>query len=151
MFSHILVPLDGSEFAERALDYALSLASHYGSKISLLQVLPPGSYEWEGEMRAELPDAEDKIHQVETGEATLYLKEKEQALRTQGYNVTAVIVRGRAVPAAILDTVDSENADAIVMTTHGLTGIQRWMIGSVAERVSRHAQVPLLLVRATPT
>lgn len=149
MFSHILVPLDGSGFAEKALDYALSLAGHYGSKISLLQVLAPGGYEWEGEMRAELPDAEEKIQQVEAGEATLYLREKERELRAQGYAVTAVIVRGRGVPAAILDAVESEKADAIVMTTHGLTGIQRWMLGSVAERVSRHAQVPVLLVRAT--
>lgn len=149
MFQHLLVPLDGSDFAEHALTYALSLARQYGSQITLLRVLPPGRWEWEGEMRAELPDGGDRVHEVERSQAELYLEEKKNELDARGVEVTAILIPGRGVAEAILDTAVAEDADTIIIATHGLTGIQRWMIGSVAERVMRHAPVPVLLIRAS--
>lgn len=147
MFKHLLVPLDGSEFAENALAYATSLADNYQSKITLVQVLPPGKYEWKAEMKAELPNAEDKIQRVEASSATLYLETKERELTASGYDVSGLIMPGKGVADAILKAAESEKADTIIMTTHGLKGIQRLMLGSVAERVSRHAPIPILLVR----
>lgn len=147
MFQHLLIPLDGSSFAEKALPYALSLADNYSSQLTLLRVLPPGRWEWEGEMRAELPEGSERVHEVEQSEAELYVAAQKDTLAAQGYTVTGLVVRGRNVAEAILDTAEAEGVDTIVMTTHGLTGLQRWMMGSVAERVSRHALVPVLLVR----
>ena len=147
MFKHLLVPLDGSTFAESALEYALSLADQYGSDLTLLQVLPPGQYHWEAEMRAELPHLQEEIQTAETGDAAHYLHQKEDDLRARGYTVTALVIRGQGVPDAILDAAEEEQIDTIVMSTHGLTGVRRWLLGSVASRVVRHATVPVLLVR----
>lgn len=150
MFKHLLVPLDGSSFAEGALDYALSLAGQYDAKLTLLQVLPPSQWQWEAEMRAELPHLQEEIQAAETGDATAYLRQQEASLSARGYNVTALVIRGRGIPDAILDTAEEEDIDTIVMSTHGLTGVRRWMLGSVASRVVRHATVPVLLVRCQP-
>ncbi|NOX62948.1 MAG: universal stress protein [Chloroflexi bacterium] len=147
MFNHLLVPLDGSPFAEKALPYALEIAEKCNAKITLVHVIPPGQWEWEAEMRAELPEGEESAHQHDTRDAANYLKKQEEELREQGYDVTALLVKDRAVDKAIIETAKSENADTIIMTTHGLTGLQRRILGSVAEKVTRHAPVPILLIR----
>ncbi|RME84226.1 MAG: universal stress protein [Caldilineae bacterium] len=148
MFKHLLVPLDGSAFAEKALDYALSLASHYQSKVTLFHVLPPGREDWEAEMRAEVTNIINHIREQEKCEICDYLRAKEAEIQAQGIEVDAVVVSRPSVPEAILKTAEEEDVDTIVMSTHGLTGIQRWLLGSVAERVSRHASVPVLLIRS---
>ncbi len=147
MFDHLLVPLDGSPFAEKALPYALKIADKCGSKITLVQVLSPDKWEWEAEMRAELPNSEERVHQYETSEAAAYLKEKERELSAQGYQVTALLIRDRAVDKAIVETAKAEHVDTIIMTTHGLTGLQRRLLGSVAEKVMQRAPTPVLLIR----
>ncbi|MCO5183268.1 MAG: universal stress protein [Anaerolineae bacterium] len=147
MFLHLLVPLDGSHFAEGALAYAASLAGKYGSKITLVRVLPPGSYEWEAEMRAEVPELQDTIQHDEREDALAYLKRQEALLQAQGLDVSALILKNRAVAEAILEAAEQESADVIVMCSHGVSGVQRFLLGSVAERLIRHAPVDVLLVR----
>ncbi|HRQ41963.1 MAG TPA: universal stress protein [Chloroflexota bacterium] len=144
MFQKLLVPLDGSAFGELSLSYARSLAGHYHSEILLLHVVSSG---WEGEMRAEMPSAESTAQAHETHDASQYLREKEQALRDEGFRVTAVIRKGEPVHEMILDTAVSENADTIIMSTHGFTGLKRLMFGNVAEKVISRATKPVLLIR----
>ncbi len=144
MFQHLLVPLDGSKFGEQALAYAQSLAQHYHSQITLVHVLPA---DWEGEMRAEMPGAEAVSRQMEIIDTTNYLRQKEEALRQEGFQVTAVILQGEPVHRKILEAVTSEGADTLIMSTHGFTGIKRLMFGNVAEKVISRAMVPVLLIR----
>jgi len=144
MFKHLLVPLDSSQFAENALEYALSLAQHYDSQITLLHVV---AQEWEAEMRAELPNIEDIAEGTETRSAVTYLSAKEKELKEKGYNVVALVQKGEPVSRTILDTAKSEGADIIVMSSHGFTGLKRLMFGNVAEKVIQHAQIPVLLIR----
>ena len=145
MFKHILIPLDGSPFAEKALEYGTSLAKNYGGEVTLLQVLPPA---WKAEMKAEIPQGEGLTQEVKTAVVTNYLTATEEKLRQQECcTVNALIMRGSNIAELILDAAKAEHIDSIVMSTHGLTGITRWMLGSVAERVVRHATVPVLLVR----
>lgn len=146
MFQNILVPLDGSQFGEQALAHALSLSQKYGGKVTLLHVVPAN---WEGEMRAEMAESEDNAIQAETSGATHYLTEKEQALRAEGYRVTAVIMKGHPIHTMILEATQNEKADTIAMSTHGFSGIRRVMFGNVAKKVIRKATVPVLLVRPT--
>lgn len=144
MFQKLLIPLDGSPFGELTLNYARSLAGQYHSQILLLHVVASA---WEGEMRAEMPVAESTAQAHETDDATAYLWEKEQALRAEGFTVTAVIRQGEPVHEMILDTAVTENADTIIMSTHGFTGLKRLMFGNIAEKVIGRATVPVLLIR----
>jgi len=144
MFQNLLVPLDGSRFGELALMYAQSLAQKYAARIILLHVVPSI---WEAEMRAEVPGSEDIVLETETEDATDYLRQKEKVLRDDGFRVTAVILKGEPIHNMILKASETENADILIMSTHGFTGVRRLMFGNVAEKVINKATVPVLLIR----
>ncbi len=146
MFKHILVPLDGSILAEKALPAALEVARRFDSKITLMRVAQtpvlPGV---DGFAFAEL---EATLRQQAREEAQDYLRAQAGSLRQQGYNVHYHLEVSQPVAETILNTADLLNVDAIVMSTHGWGGIRRWVYGSVADKVLRHAKVPVLLIRA---
>ena len=144
MFKHLLVPLDGSQFGEKALEYALSLAQQYESKVTLLHVVHD---QWQGEMKAESPQLNELTKQKESNQSYIYLNAKEKALQEKGYAVTAIIKSGEPVDRAILDMAATEDVDTIVMSSHGFTGLKRLMFGNTAEKVISQATVPVLLVR----
>lgn len=144
MFTHLLVPLDGSKFGETALEYALSLAQKYDSKITLLHIVHD---QWQGEMRAESPELNELTQQKESNHSYIYLNAKEKDLQEQGYNVESIIKSGEPVAKAILSMAAEEDVDTIVMSSHGFTGLKRLMFGNVAEKVVSRATVPVLLIR----
>jgi nucleotide-binding universal stress UspA family protein len=137
MFDRILIPLDGSRLAEAALAYAEQLPSKH---VELLQVEPatggPGS---EHEAAWKTWQAHRKA------EGIAYLEQAGERFRRQGRAVESTVAFGD--PArCILDA--ASDADLVVMTTHGRSGIRRWLLGSVADTLVRAAAVPVLLVRA---
>ena len=146
MFKKILVTLDGSALAERALEPAIRLAEKFGGAVILLRVVVPE------EIVVAAPGVGPFAYTVqETGvergceEAEAYLR----AIKVQwlGVNVpvrTTVLVG--APPELILDTAKAENVDLIVMSTHGRSGLNRLLYGSVAEAVLRGAHLPVLLI-----
>lgn len=145
MFQHILVPLDGSGFSEKALAYALSLADHYHSELTLVQVIMPA--QWMSMLEAETPEMVDRIRLANESKATAYMKDKVTSLKERGYVVSAEVRESEPIAEAILNTAQANGVDMIVMSTHGRSGINRWVFGSVAERVVRYADMPVLLVR----
>lgn len=144
MFAHLLVPLDGSNFGDEAMTYALSLAQKYASQITLLHVT---SQQWEAEMSAEVPQAEALTEQTETNIMAANLKAKKDKLAADGYKVEALIMKGQPISDVILKAAETENADTIIITTHGLTGWRRHLFGSVAEKVISQSQIPVLVIR----
>ena len=124
----ILVPLDGSPFAERVLEPALALGSLTGAEYTLLRVVPPG---------AEGPRAE----------AEAYLNGMAGRLRGQGARVEVKVRPGRQPAVAILEEETAGGADVIALATHGRRGAARLLLGSVADKVLRGATVPVLLYR----
>lgn len=146
MFTHLLVPLDGSQFGENALEYAKSLAQKFGSKITLLHVVHD---QWQGEMHAESPQLGELTQQKESSQSYIYLNAIEKSLQEDGYNVDAIIKSGEPVDQAILNMATAEDVDTIVMSSHGFTGLKRLMFGNTAEKVVSQATVPVLLVRQT--
>jgi nucleotide-binding universal stress UspA family protein len=145
-FRHILVPLDGSSLAERAIPLATALAEKFGSEILLLRVLdipkptPPTSHPevtigWVREARAQAHE-----------EAQSYLDARQQEVYRQGITVRA-LMRDRSPAEDILQVVSNEKIDLIVMSAHGRGGLARWTFGSVADKVARHSPCPVLLVR----
>ena len=146
MFKHILVPLDGSHLAEIALTAALEIAAKFESEITLLCVaLPPFTiYSVDGRAYANVLIA---MRQHAHDEAKDYLKALKGSLRQQGYIVHTQVMESDSPATAILDVVEAQNMDAIVMSTHGRGGLVRWVYGSVADKVLRHADVPVILIR----
>lgn len=148
-FKRILVPLDGSPVAERALPAALAMAQKFESQIILLRVLdipvptPPTSHPevtigW-------VREARQHAHQ----EAESYLETVQGELDQQGVK-TRILLRDIAPAEDILDVAGAENIDLIIMASHGRGGLARWTFGSVADKVARHSPCPVLLIRQKP-
>jgi nucleotide-binding universal stress UspA family protein len=147
MFKHLLVPLDGSKSAEMALPMAKSLSGQFNSHITLLQVVAlPYAVGFGHESSGTFSDL-NSLNQEMKREATSYMEAKRQALHQAGIQVDVQIVMGKSAAEAILTAVDELEADTIVMSTHGRSGLMRWVFGSVADKVLRHARVPTMLVR----
>lgn len=136
----ILVPVDLSSRSEIAVGYAAMLAGV--TKASLVVML-----------NINLPEQE-VLEELAAAEHLTLEEAAETALRRVGslhapkVEISCVI-RSKSSPAdAILEVVDTEAADMIVLASHGRSGMSRWWLGSVAEKVSRHAHVPLVIVPA---
>lgn len=139
MFERILVPLDGSPMAEMILPQIGRILNREDAEILLLRVI-------------DVPDAPglvvgDAIRYREEDEATRYVHDLALRLGTKAAKVHARIAHGHPAEV-ILETAKTEGATMIAMTTHGRSGLERWALGSVAEKVARASDVPLLLVRS---
>jgi nucleotide-binding universal stress UspA family protein len=141
----ILVPVDFSEHSRAALDYASGLARLSGAAVDVLHVWQIPAFEPPGPIVAE---ARQTLWEAAQSNA-------EQALAgfCEAASKRQVAVRGsRAVAGspvmAIVDAAKAGDYDLIVLGTHGRTGLARALIGSVAERVVRHAHCPVLAVRS---
>jgi nucleotide-binding universal stress UspA family protein len=145
MFGKVLIPLDGSTLAENALEPAFMLAQQQQSKVILTtvpvfhQVLIPGS----AGFGLALPD---QTYELCREEAETYLEQIGSARADSGLTIRCIVPEGD-VAGAIVDLSSQEQADLIVMTTHGYSGFTRWMLGSITDRVLRGALCPVLVVR----
>jgi nucleotide-binding universal stress UspA family protein len=147
MFTHLLVPLDGSRLAETALPATLALAAKFDSTITLLRVVRPPDISTSTSGTA-MTEVLTMLRTYSHEEAESYLHSHQRALRQQGYKVHRHVVFGDAVADIILEVTEERDIDAIVMSTHGRSGLSRWVFGSVADKVLRQAKVPVLLIRA---
>jgi len=141
----ILVPLDGSEMAEQVLPVVGPIARVFEAETTLFQVattyvLGSFSSEW-------YPSLQSTFEMVER-QAEVYLARVAARLNEQGI-VTSTAVRTGPVAESIVKYADTSQTNLIAMCTHGRTGLARWALGSVADRVLRAAGVPILLVRAS--
>jgi nucleotide-binding universal stress UspA family protein len=145
-YRHILVPLDGSVIAERALEQALPLARLSGAEVTLLEVVPPLDQVIE---RNAHPIFVDEQWEARRSRALRYLRGIARQDALSGVKVRVVVELG-PVAETILDYAARHAADAIVIATHGLSGIKRWVLGSVAQKVLAGADRTVVLVRARP-
>jgi nucleotide-binding universal stress UspA family protein len=139
MFRTILVPLDGSALAERALPYAVRLASASGARVALVQVVPvvtSFAYEWAPQPELDLEEAQAYLEAVANG-----LESRVPVATRAVYGDTHHAIREAAT---------TYTADAIVMATHGRTGLNHLVNGSVAEAVLSDSPIPVFLVLEGP-
>lgn len=142
-YKKILVPLDGSETSEAILPEIEKLASFLGASICLLHVVPPPLFPISMEPMVQY----DTITEAFTKGAQAYLRKIERRLREKGFTVEGKLEHGNEAQH-ILEHCEREDIDLVAMSTHGRSGVRRWLLGSVAEKVVRHATKPILLVRA---
>jgi len=147
MFQRILVPLDGSKRAERALPIAARIAHTTGGSIVLVQVvnIPMGYTPAQTQSVA----FEQEVLQI-TSEARKYLADVSSSDVLTGIPTEIEVSFG--VPAStILDMVPTQNVDIIIICSHGSTGMRHWVLGSVAQKIARHSPVPVLILREDGT
>jgi nucleotide-binding universal stress UspA family protein len=144
MYKKILVPLDGSKFAETALAHVKAISqSSTLDKVVLIRVLEPlitDVKDYIGVDRAR--ETEDKLE----ADAKKYIEKKAADLRKEGIHAEAVMVVNGEPAAKILEASKAENIDLIVMSTHGKSAFFHWVFGSVAHKVLANSPVPILVV-----
>jgi len=140
MYKKILVPLDGSELARKALDHAEELAKTYGAEIILLQVVRFMPIYGSPELVTPLI-----VDEKQKEGAERYLTKLAEEMKTRGHKVTAIVKTGQQVAVEIIDFAKKSGVDLIVMCTHGRSGITHWALGSVTHKVLTRAQTPVLL------
>jgi nucleotide-binding universal stress UspA family protein len=141
MYKKILVPLDGSELARRALDQAEKLAQTFDAEIILFQVVPFLPIYGSPELVTPLI-----VDEKQKESAEKYLTQLAEELKKRGFKVTAMVRTGQQVAVEIIDFAKETGVDLIVMCTHGRSGITRWVLGSVAHKVLTRTETPILLL-----
>ncbi len=140
----VVVPLDGSSFAEHALNATYELVTRKDIEIRLVRVPEIAAYP-ASMYGAASYEAVDAYLDATRTEAEIYLTEIVERLKDHEGEVSWEIREG-AASVAILEAANAFNADLIAMASHGRTGFRRFLMGSVAEQVLREAQVPVMLV-----
>ncbi len=156
MYKKLLVPLDGSSFAECAIEHVVSIAQGCNiPEVVLLRVvepLPSTNLEALGQVGV---STIEKVEDWQKSEAADYITKMVQGLKREGVPVKGEIVTGKAADQ-ILDYANNNHFDLIIMSTHGRSGVARWAFGSVADKVVRASTIPVLTVapqgcRVSPT
>ena len=142
-FRTILVPLDGSPLAEQALPLARRIAERAGSKVRLALVhrMPAAQLD---------PGAAKVFTSIELATRKAersYLRSLQATLRQEGVRLASAVTLSGSVGPALAQYVEELGIDLVVMATHGHGGVRRAWLGSVADHLMRHVQVPVLLVR----
>lgn len=145
--SQILVPLDGSELAEKALPHAIALARATSGGITLLRVVPPITFI--DPVGGALPPS-PALWEVWAAEPQLardYLQAVADKLRDTELVVQTTVLEGNPASEIVSYAEEHPEVSRVVMFSHGRSGLGRWIMGSVAEKVLHASPVPLLVVR----
>ena len=145
MYDNILLCLDGSNLAEQILPHVTDLASRFGSRVVLMEVVAdvpitvaPGDPQVVVAQFGRIPRAK---HEAES-----YLKSVAELLRGKGLKVECVVLEG-PVGETISQYAEKSGMDLIAIATHGRSGLGRAVFGSVADYVLRHSRLPVLSIR----
>jgi len=146
MYQSILVPVDGSETAQRALREAIQLARGLSSRIRVIHVVNGAPWMAHGAPRV----TEELVTQLRsTGESIIH--EAKVTVRSAGVEVDDRLIEaiGEEVGDIVVAEANDWPAELIVCGTHGRRGLKRLLMGSDAEHIVRHSPVPVLLVRGS--
>ena len=150
MFERIVVPLDGTPLARRALPYAVEIGKQFRSEMLLVRVVksaPLVLSGFDGPAAVEIiAEAAQRADRRNLSKASRYLDAARRSLEAQGLKVGTYTVLG-APGEEILKLCKEKKASLVVMTTHGRAGLRRAWIGSVADEIVRSSVVPVMVIR----
>ncbi|MFC1871529.1 universal stress protein [Chloroflexota bacterium] len=146
MYQNIMVPLDGSELAEFVLPHVAAIAGGcHVAKVSLIRAVAPIQLYGGLESRFN-PEEREHIDKDSMNVARDYIEQVGRQLKEKGLYVEFEVLYGNVIDT-LVDYANNHDVDLIVMTTHGRSGVSRWFLGSVADRLLRSAAVPVMTVR----
>jgi nucleotide-binding universal stress UspA family protein len=151
MYERILVPLDGSDVAESVLpnveDLVVRMAPTTVIEVILLQVVSTLTYNvLTDDEAAQLPYNKDELEQIKR-KVLEYLEKVAERMRSKGINVKTTASAGHAAEEIIKAAHDT-NTNLIAMSTHGLSGLKRWALGSITDKVLHESDIPVLVISA---
>jgi nucleotide-binding universal stress UspA family protein len=141
----ILTPIDRSGYKEKILAYALSLGKAWGAELTVLHVIDPGRGVPGGRIKEKEREREEE---AKLEAETLLLNTIDPLIRKEGINIKKeVIEESDTVEKAIIDYAKKNNIDVIVIGTKGMTAVEEYFFGSVANAVIHHAHCPVFAIR----
>jgi len=144
MFSRILVAVDGSPFAERALAQAVDLSRKYGARLLIVHVVLRRFYAVTPSEAGVLATTVF-VKEMES-EGKKIIAKSEEVVKAAGVTYESKLVQG--VPAdEIVRIAQAEKVDLIVIGSRGLTEVRAFLLGSVSDKVTHHAKCPILIVK----
>jgi nucleotide-binding universal stress UspA family protein len=143
-YRKIVVPIDGSGWSERAIPHAVDIARNNGAEIILLHVFRVPASEYTDQLA--LAGQDEQINRIRE-EVKRYLMGLRGQMRNQNIECRVQYIEGVGTASLICDYVNEEGVDLVVMTSHGRTGISRFIFGSIAEKVLQGVNVPVLIIR----
>ncbi len=145
MYSKIMVPLDGSKLAECVLPHVEAIAKLSKASVELVQVIEPIELPTRGGLALSVDDIK-QIEEHSRNDVESYLDSIVSRLKNSGIKARSKILSGKAAER-LVDYIHESTFDLVIMTTHGRSGISRWIWGSVAERILHSSSIPVLLIR----
>jgi len=147
-FKKILIPIDGSPFSEASIPYVKELAKGTDGEIVLLRVSEPPvlSADRSPAIKPSWEEYRDILMTEIQRQAEEYMEGIKANIEKSGIKVRSQAILGKAVES-ILRVAQKENINLIAMTTHGRTGVSRWIYGSVASRIVEESLQPVMLIR----
>ncbi|MFP3258124.1 MAG: universal stress protein [Caldivirga sp.] len=142
MFSKILVATDGSQYSDKAVDVAIRLAKVFNSSLYIIHVVEEDKVAM---ATSAMPIMVNIIDDMVKAGNEILSKAKARAV-DMGVNAETILARGNAADK-ILETAERLNVDLIVVGSRGLRGLARFLLGSVSEKVARHSNKPVLIVK----
>ncbi len=144
MFQKILVPLDGSDRAEQAIPVAAKIARSTGASLVLLRVVTaPIDFAW---YSMESPGMMQAALDADIDKAKTYLAGLIASETLKGITTSSEVIPGE--PAhSIFPVAEGQHVDLVIMCSHGDTGMKRWMMGSISQKVARHSPIPVIILR----
>jgi nucleotide-binding universal stress UspA family protein len=142
----VIVPLDGSPLAERAMPIAAALAKKLVLETVLLRAYGVATVGYVGEDNFPVANYLDILNAARD-EANLYIGKKIAEMKELGVPAVTSVVKEGTAADTIIDFAGESPTDLIMMASHGRSGVRRWILGSVTEAVARHGRGPMLILR----
>ncbi len=144
MFKHILVPVDGSATAQLAVEKAIGLAQAFGSRVTAIFVIDPYPFTGVG---TDFAYGQTEYLNAATAEANAAIKLSRTAFEAAGVSAETSVIEAHAAWRGVVQSAESLQADLIVMGSHGRSGLEKLVLGSVTQAVLSHTHLPVLVVR----
>ena len=155
MYKRIMVPLDGSDLADRVLPHVKALMSAFPSAAAVfVRVVEPSPSIFDDTASISSTSREKmiadlkRIEEKRKSDAAAYLEGVVQKVTSEAGECTSVVLSGR-VADRLAEYIENQDMNLVIIATHGRSGISRWVRGSIAERVLGASRVPVLMVRAS--
>jgi nucleotide-binding universal stress UspA family protein len=144
MYEHLLVPVDGSDTSKTAVGKAAVLAKAFGSRVTVIYVIDPYPFTGVG---TDFAYGQAEYLSAASAEANTAIKQAMDALSQQGVTVDSSVIEAHTAWRGIVEAGVSLKADLIVMGSHGRSGLEKLVLGSVTQAVLSHTKLPVLVVR----